>query len=81
MPTVVVTHILGESSKVSPTSIESQPTVTLVDIMAQLTALTQTISEVHKDQKADHGRLAKIETAREPPKIEEDRACSRTTQN
>jgi len=50
---------------------EFQPIVTLADIIAQLTALTQTISEVRKDQQVDHERLAKLETARKLHKIEE----------
>ena len=43
-------YLLGESSQVSPTSMEPQPTVTLAGIMAQLTLLTQAVSEVHKDK-------------------------------
>ena len=49
----------------------SQPTVMFVKIMAQITTLTQTASEVRKDQQAGHERLAKIDTAQEPLKIEE----------
>ena len=64
-------YLLRENSKVSPISMESQPTLTLAHIMAQLTSLTQTISELRKDQKVNHEKLAKLKTAREPPKIEE----------
>jgi len=64
-------YLLAESSKVLPTYMESQPTIMLAGIMAQLTSLTQTISEVRKDQRVDHERLAKLEAAQEPPKIEE----------
>ena len=64
-------YLLGESSKVLSTSMKSQRTLMLADIMAQLIALTQTASEACKDQQADHERLANIETTREPPKIEE----------
>jgi len=64
-------YLLGESSQVSTTSMESQPTVTFADIMTRLTAITQTVSDVRKDQQVDHERLAKLETSREPPKIEE----------
>jgi len=49
---------------------ESQPTVMLADIMAQLTALTQIVSEVYKDQQVDHERWTKLETAQEAPKVE-----------
>jgi len=40
---------------------ESQPTLTLADIMAQLIALTQTLREVRKDQHVDHEKLTKLE--------------------
>ena len=72
-PTIVISdnlYLLGESSN-SPTSMGSQPTVMFVKIMAQITTLTQTVSEVRKDQQAGHERLAKIDTAQEPLKIEE----------
>jgi len=44
-------HLLGYSSQYGV-----QLTVMLADIMAQLTVLTQTISEVSKDQQVDHKR-------------------------
>ena len=50
---------------------ESQPTVTLSDMMAQFIALTQTVKELRKDQQVDNERLAKLKTTREQLKIEE----------
>ena len=41
------------------------------DVMAQLTALTQTVSKVCEDQQIDHKRLTKLETSQEPLKMKE----------
>ena len=71
LPVVVTLYLLGGPSQVFPTSMESQPTITLDDIMTQLTVLTQIVNKVRKDLQVDHERLANLETSREPPKIEE----------
>ena len=57
-------YLLGESSQSQATPMDSQPTVTLVDIMAKLDVLTQTINQVNE-------RLVKLETAREQLTTEE----------
>ena len=60
---------------------ESKPIVTLADIMAQLTALTQTVSEVRKDQQVDYERLDKLKTVWESRKVEEPPVPSNDNRN